>query len=182
MFLTLSSVLLLGIAVQVHLATTSTVSLVLTTPASIDLIDLNEEEGAVVIDDAKSNNDYNSTSSSNVTKGSDNNDEDNDKQQQISVFYNVFTDSVNDVPTVKKMVEEQLSNLRPYHKVLVRSIGVPLRIEIQRCSNMMRKDGSRRRFDCYGSFARITQMTKLSTSIPRALSILTMTMICCGDF
>jgi len=132
LFLTLSSIILLGIAVQVHLATTSTISLDLTTPASIDLIDLKEEEGAVVIDDAKSsaNNDYNSTSSSNVTKGSDNNDEDNeDKQQQISVFYNVFTDSVNDIPTVKKMVEEQLSNLRPYHKVFVRSIGVPLKIE-----------------------------------------------------
>ena len=138
-----TSVLLLGILVAaVHLATTSTVSLDLTTivvPASSG-IDI-KEEGAVVPDDAKSDNtNHYTTSNVTATTGSDNEDKNEDKQQQISVFYNVFINSLNDVPTVQKIVEEQLSNLRPYHKVFVRSIGVPLQIEKNTNTTLLQYD------------------------------------------
>ena len=110
-----SVLLLLGILVRVHCTIISTsTSIHASSFFSSDPVD--PEEGVVaLLHDVKSN-------TSNVAGRSDD-------DQQISVFYNVYTNSEHDIPTVKKVVEEQLSFLRPNHRVFVRSIGVPLQID-----------------------------------------------------
>jgi len=50
------------------------------------------------------------------------------KNNEILVFYNVFTQNKVHAIRVTKIVQDQISNLRSYHKVFVRSIGAPLQI------------------------------------------------------
>jgi hypothetical protein len=50
-------------------------------------------------------------------------------EEWIPVFYNLFVGSEDDLPMVETIVEEQFSYLHSLHKVFVRSIGVPMKIE-----------------------------------------------------
>mmetsp|Transcript_9150 Transcript_9150/g.25749 ORF Transcript_9150/g.25749 Transcript_9150/m.25749 type:complete len:316 (-) Transcript_9150:1729-2676(-) len=50
------------------------------------------------------------------------------KEQKITVFYNIYTADMDAVSMVKQIVQEQLGDLQPYHKVLVRSIGASFEI------------------------------------------------------
>jgi len=52
-----------------------------------------------------------------------------EEREKIPVFYNLYTKSVEDIPRVQKLMEQQLITLGPSHtKVYVRSVGAPINI------------------------------------------------------
>lgn len=58
----------------------------------------------------------------------------------IPVFYNVYTKNANNAAAVTNIVEDQFANLRPHHKVFVRSIGAPLPIFKTKNTTVLRHD------------------------------------------